>query len=107
GEASAVAGHLADAKDTITGWLRDAGVDPAKAEAAKDQASAGVSDGVSALLDGVAAGLSKLSSLVFFLAMTTLSLFFLLKDGPAIRNWADGHLGVPRQVAKTISQRVI
>lgn len=107
GEASAVAGHLADAKGTIAGWLKDAGVDPATAEAAKDQASAGVSNGVSALLDGVSAGLSKLSSLVFFLAMTVLSLFFLLKDGPAIRNWADGHLGVPRQVAQTITQRVI
>ena len=40
--------------------------------------------------------------------MTVLSLFFLLKDGPTIRNWADGHLlGVPRQVAHTITQRVI
>jgi putative heme transporter len=107
GEASAVAGHLSDAKDTIAGWLQDLGVDPSKADAAKDQASAGVSDGVSALLDGVAAGLSKLSSLVFFLAMTVLSLFFLLKDGPTIRNWADGHLGVPRPVAQTITQRVI
>jgi predicted PurR-regulated permease PerM len=107
GEASAVAGHLSDAKDTIAGWLEDLGVDPSKADAAKDQASVGVSNGVSALLDGVAAGLSKLSSLVFFLAMTVLSLFFLLKDGPTIRNWADGHLGVPKQVAQTITQRVI
>ena len=107
GEASAVAGHLADAKDTIAGWLKDLGVDPSKADAAKDQASSGVSDAVSALLDGVAAGLAKLSSLVFFLAMTVLSLFFLLKDGPTIRSWADDHLGVPRQVAQTITQRVL
>ena len=108
GQASAIAGHLSDAKDTIAGWLGDLGVDPSKTDAAKDQASAGVSNGVSALLGGVAAGLAKLSSLVFFLAMTVLSLFFLLKDGPTIRNWADEHLlGVPAQVAHTITQRVI
>ena len=33
---------------------------------------------------------------VFFLSLTALSLFFLLKDGPAIRAWAERHLGVPR-----------
>ena len=39
--------------------------------------------------------------------MTVLSLFFLLKDGPQIRDWAERHLGVPAQVAHTITQRVI
>ena len=38
---------------------------------------------------GSPVGISKLSSLVFFVAMTVLSLFFLLKDGPLIRSWAD------------------
>jgi predicted PurR-regulated permease PerM len=45
--------------------------------------------------------------LVFFLAMTTLSLFFLLKDGPTIRAWTEQHLGVPRDIAQTITQRVL
>jgi hypothetical protein len=36
-----------------------------------------------------------------------LSLFFLLKDGPAIRGWLERHLGVPRPVARTISGRTI
>ncbi len=107
GEASAVGGHLTDAKDTIAGWLRDLGIDPSKVEDAKQQASSGVSDSVSALLDGVTAGISKLSSLVFFLAMTVLSLFFLLKDGPSIRSWLDGHLTVPRPVAETVTQRLL
>jgi predicted PurR-regulated permease PerM len=107
GEASAGGGHLSDAKDTIAGWLKDLGIDPSKVEDAKNHASSGVSDSVSALLNGIAGGIAKLSSLVFFLAMTALSLFFLLKDGPAIRSWADDHLGVPRSVAETISQRVL
>ena len=55
----------------------------------------------------MAGGLSALSSLVFFLAMTALSLFFLLKDGPTIRAWGERHLGVPLGVAQTISRRVL
>jgi predicted PurR-regulated permease PerM len=107
GEASAIGGHLSDAKDTIAGWLKDLGLDPSKAQDAKQHASSGVSDSVSALLSGVTAGIEKLSSLVFFLAMTALSLFFLLADGPKIRSWAEERLGVPRPVARTISRRVL
>ena len=43
-------------------------------------------------------GVEKLSSLAFFLAMTALSLVFLLTDGPKIRSWVSGHMGVPRDV---------
>ena len=107
GEAADVSSYLSGAKDTISGWLQDLGVDPSKAEDAKQHASSGTSDAVSALLNGVIGGLSKLSSIVFFLAMTALSLFFLLKDGPQIRNWAERHLGVPMPVAQTITQRVL
>ena len=64
-----------------------------KAEDAKQHASSGISDSVSALLNGVVGGLSALSSIVFFLAMTALSLFFLLKDGPTIRAWVEDHSG--------------
>jgi putative heme transporter len=107
GEAAAVASHLSDAEDTVAGWLEDLGVDPTRAEDAKQHASSATSDSVSALLNGVIGGLSRLSSIVFFLAMTALSLFFLLKDGPQIRRWTEGHLGLPTPVAQTITQRVL
>ncbi len=107
GEASAVAAQLSDAKDTVAGWLEDLGVDPTTTEDAKEHASSATSDAVSALLSGVIGGLSQLSSIVFFLAMTALSLFFLLKDGPQIRRWTEGHLGLPMPVAQTITQRVL
>jgi putative heme transporter len=107
GETSDVTSRLSDAKDTIVGWLEDLGVDPTRAEDAKQTASSTTSDTVSALLNGVAGGLSQLSSLVFFLAMTLLSLIFLLKDGPTIRAWVEDHSGVPKPVAQTISRRVL
>ena len=60
-----------------------------------------------ALLSGVLSGIGKLASLAFFLAMTILSLFFLLMDGPVIRRWAEGHMGVPGGVARIVAQRTI
>jgi predicted PurR-regulated permease PerM len=106
-EASAISGQLADAKDTLAGWLEDVGVDASTADNAKNEASRAVSDSGSALLDGFKAGLDALSGLAFFLAMTVLSLFFLLSDGPRIRAWAEGHLGVPAPVGHIIGERTL
>jgi putative heme transporter len=99
--------QLSDAKDTIGGWLKDVGVDPSESKDATNDASSSVSTSVSTLLHGVAGGIKELSSLVFFLALTTLSLFFLLKDGPTMRSWGERHLGVPVSMAHTITERVI
>jgi len=99
--------HLSDAKNTIEGWLRDLGVDPSKAKDAKQDASSSSSQAVSALLHGLGTGIDKLSSLVFFLAMTILSVLFLLADGPKIRAWGERHMGVPTPVARTITSRML
>ena len=107
GQGDNITGHLDDAKSTISGWLQDIGMDPAKAGASVQHASSTTSGGVSALLDGLAVSVAKLSSLVFFLALTALSLFFLLSDGPKIRAWAERHSGVPLPVAETISRRAL
>ena len=102
-----IGGQLSDAKNTIEGWLEDLGVDPSGAESAKDDASKSVSTTVSTLLHGVVSGIQELSGLAFFLALTALSFFFLLKDGPLIRRWAERHAGVPVAVAHTVSGRVL
>jgi putative heme transporter len=97
--------QLNDAKNTIEGWLQDLGVDPGKSHHAGDDASSSISAAFHSLLNGLGTGIKKLSSLVFFLSLTVLSLFFLLKDGPTIRAWAERHAGLPLPVARTISQR--
>ena len=102
-----ISNHLSDAKDTVAGWLEDLGVDPSKADHAKQDASSATSSSFHALLDGVAKGIKGLTSLVFFLSLTALSLFFLLKDGPVIRAWTERHLGVPAPIARTISTRAL
>jgi putative heme transporter len=104
-ETSGISGHLTGAADKLEGWLKDLGVSDGKAHAANQDISSGASDSFHALLGGVATGIEKLSSLAFFLAMTLLSLIFLLKDGPTIRSWSERHMGVPPDVAHTITRR--
>jgi predicted PurR-regulated permease PerM len=106
-ESSAISGELSDAKDTLSGWLEDAGADPTAASDAKNEASDSVSDAGSHLLEGIGHGISALSGLAFFLGLTALSLFFLLSDGPKIRVWGERHLGVPLPVAHVITQRTL
>jgi len=107
GQAASISSHLDAAKDEISKGLSNLGLDPSKAASASHDLGSGAGDSASALISGLLDGLAKLSSLGFFLAMTILSLFFLLKDGPQIRGWVEGHMGVPDPVARTITQRTI
>jgi predicted PurR-regulated permease PerM len=100
-------GNLSDAKDTIAQWLSDLGIKDPTANSAVSETSSTVSDAVGALLKGVAAGIETLSSLVVFLSLTALSLFFLLLDGPRIRQWTERHMRVPEPVAHQITARVL
>lgn len=106
-EVGSLGDHLNAAKDTIEGWLRDAGISPDAAAKAKKELSSSARDAVTGLLNGVSSGLKALSSLVFFLAMTLLSLIFLLSDGPKIRTWAERHMGMPQTVARTVTSRTL
>jgi predicted PurR-regulated permease PerM len=98
---------LKSAVDKVEGWLKDSGVSTSKSQSAGDDASSSVSDAFDALVQGLGAGVSALASLAAFLAFTTLSLFFLLKDGPAIRKWVEQHMGVPPELGHTITARML
>jgi putative heme transporter len=106
-ETSSISHQLTAGADKLEGWLKDLGVGDRSAQQANHDVSSGTSDSFHALVDGLATGIEKLASLAFFVAMTVLSLFFLLKDGPAIRSWAERHLGLPTDVAHTISGRTL
>jgi predicted PurR-regulated permease PerM len=106
-ETSAISDQLKSGADKIEGWVKDLGVSDSKAEAANQDLSAGASDSFKALTAGLASGIETLASLAFFLAMTVLSLFFLLKDGPSIRSWTERHMGVPHEVAHTVTARLL
>lgn len=52
-------------------------------------------------------GVAGITSLIFGLVFATFSLFFLLKDGPALRAWLNTHLGVPPPLAQTVTGEVV
>lgn len=105
GESSSLQSHLSQARQTITGWLTDLGIPSDQAHRSDQDVSAAIGKAVPALLHGVSSGIAGLSSLVVFLSFTVLSLFFLLKDGPAIRSWGERHMGLPAPLAQTVSGR--
>jgi predicted PurR-regulated permease PerM len=104
-ETAGISHQLTAGADKIEGWLKDLGVSDNSAQQANHDVNSGTSNSFHALVDGVATGIEKLASVAFFVAMTVLSLFFLLKDGPAIRSWTERHIGLPTEVAHTISGR--
>ena len=106
-QASELEGALKSGAAKLQSALQDAGVSADQAKQANDSASANVSGAFHALLGGVAVGVKVLGSLAIFLSFTALSLFFLLKDGPQIRGWAERHMGVPRAVGRTITQNTL
>jgi putative heme transporter len=106
-QADALRSVLASAKDTIAEWMNDLGIGQGTTDAAKEDASTAANDIVPALLNGIGGALERLSSLLFFLALTILSLLFLLADGPRIRQWAEGHLSLPRPIAHQVGERVL
>ena len=99
-EASAAAAHGQS-------WLKSAGVDQSGAAGASASVKSAVPQVIATLVKGTVHGLQGLTSFVFGLSLAFLSTFFLLKDGPTMRRWLDGHLGVPRVVGETITSGII
>ena len=106
-QSSEIKSSASHALDTIEGWLNDAGTGSAGTADAKQEVSSAVTSSGGALLKGISNGIQELASLAFFLSFTAFSLFFLLKDGPTIRRWANRHLGVPVPLADVITGRVV
>jgi putative heme transporter len=106
-ESDTIAAYASDALDRVRAWLEDAGVDTSGASAATDNLREAVPAVLGTLLQGVASGISGLTSLAFGISFTIFAIFFLLKDGPALRSWVDTHLGVPRPIAQTVTGNVV
>ena len=103
----AVAQQSSAAVTKLQGWAEDLGVGESGSSSAASALKADVPKAISTLTKGVISGIRGLASLAFGLSLGLLALFFLLKDGPSLRGWVDGHLGVPPSVARTITGGVI
>ena len=104
-QSAEIKSSLSDAVNKIEGWINDAGA--GGTSGVKESTKSGTAETGKSLLEGVANGISGLTSFVFFLTFTVFSTFFLLKDGPTVRRFIDRHLGVEQEVARVITSNVV
>jgi predicted PurR-regulated permease PerM len=102
-----IAGNTTAAVQTLGDWLSDLGVDDSGVSSAENHVTTTTPDVISTLTRGILNGLRGLTSLAFALSFAMLGVFFLLKDGPTLRRWIDEHMGVPPNVAQTITGGVL
>jgi predicted PurR-regulated permease PerM len=103
----AIAGNASEAVDKLGNWLSDLGVDDSGVSSAQNHVSSTTPDVISTLTRGILNGIKGLASLAFALSFAMLGVFFFLKDGPTLRRWIDGHMGLPPKVAQTVSGGVL
>jgi predicted PurR-regulated permease PerM len=106
-QGSAISERASSAAGKASSWLTSVGMSDSAAESTKTSVKSATPQIIGTLTKGVIHGIKGIASLAFTLSLMALSLFFLLKDGASIRGWVDGHLGVPRPVAATITGGVI
>jgi predicted PurR-regulated permease PerM len=107
GQSAELSAQAAAGADRLQGWLTSVGLDSSSAAGTVSTVKKAAPDMVSTLVHGVVSGIRGLASVLFGLSFAALGTFFLLKDGPQMREWLDGHVGLPRPLARTISGAVI
>jgi predicted PurR-regulated permease PerM len=107
GQRAELSAQAAAGVDKLQSWLTSAGVDSSSASGAASTAKKAAPEMISTLVHGIVHGIRGLASLLFGLSFAALGTFFLLKDGPDMRRWVDGHLGLPRPVARVMTGSVI
>jgi len=106
-EAGRASDLLQEGQNLITGWGQDLGLSTDSAQNLGSDAGSALTGSVSALLSGAASGAAALSSVLIFVSLSLLALFFLLSDGPALRSWTERQMSVPLPLARTITGRVM
>jgi putative heme transporter len=102
-----IAGNANEAVQRIGSWLSDLGVDQSGVSSAENHVTTTTPDVISTLTKGIINGIRGLASLAFALSFAMLGVFFFLKDGPSLRRWIDGHMGLPPDVAQTVTGGVM
>jgi predicted PurR-regulated permease PerM len=107
GQSAELSARAAAGADRLRGWMTSVGVDSSSASGAVATLKSAVPHMISTLVHGVVHGIRGLASLAFGLSFAALGTFFLLKDGPGMRNWVDRHIGLPEPVARIVTGSII
>ena len=106
-QSATIGDQASAAAPKVQSWLKDLGESSSGASGATDSVKAAIPHVISTLVHGLANGIAGLTSLAFGLSFALIAIFFLLKDGPGMRTWVEGSLGVSRPVARVITSGVM
>jgi predicted PurR-regulated permease PerM len=99
--------HANQAAPRVQDWLTDVGISDRGARGITNNVKTATPEAISTLVHGIASGIAGLASIAIGLSFVFLTIFFLLKDGPGMRQWVDRHLGVAPPVAKLATGSVL
>ena len=91
-QADDISASASSAADKVQGWLRTPASTRRAPRAQTTRRRRAFPQGISTLVNGLVTGIGNLTSLALALSFVLLSLFFLLKDGPSLRAWVEGHM---------------
>jgi predicted PurR-regulated permease PerM len=96
-----------EAAPRVQDWLTGVGISSRGASGVTDSVKSATPAAISTLFHGIVNGITGLAAVAIGASFAFLTIFFLLKDGPPMREWVDGHLGVARPVARLVTGSVI
>lgn len=100
-EAASIKPALQDALSEVESWLTSLGISQSDVKSSVENAVPKVAKSLAGGLGGAVSGISSVAVMLSFAAFAT---FFLLADGPSMRRWTEGHMGVPEPVARVVTR---
>jgi predicted PurR-regulated permease PerM len=107
GEANTISKNAAAAADKIESGLKSSGAGASASKDVKSALESAAPQLVKGLANGLVGGVQSVASLALGVSFTLFSIFFLLKDGPALRRVVERHLGVPLPVGRVVVGRLV
>ena len=99
-QATSISSAMTQALNELDGWLQDLGL---KDGSVKQELKQAVPEIGGALIGGVVVGIKELSSIVMLMTFAVFTTFFVLKDGPQMRQWISRNMGVPHAVGLIVT----
>jgi putative heme transporter len=99
----AISAQTAAGVDKLQTYLTDAGTSSSTAESVGSATKTDGHTAITTLLQGIGPAIRGLTSFLLGLSFALLGLFFILKDGPKMQRWIDENVGLPVNVAHTIT----
>ncbi len=99
-QASSISDAMTKAVNEVDGWLKDLGI---KDGSVKKELQQSIPQIGGTLIGGVATGIRELSSVVMLVTFAVFTTFFVLKDGPDMRQWISRNMGVPHSVGLIVT----